>query len=354
MAAAAIGQAKAGNEVDLTKCWAFPTGDAVGEALASDGVRVFVGLGGGNVEALSLDGKKMWSSELGGGIGSNILAGGSVFLVTSTVSSETGKAGGSVLRSLSKETGITNWTFKLPDAERHFLKIYNGSVVVVSKSGVIQAIDAKSGEIKWKREVAEAFAAEPEYTAEKVLVATSDKQIFTVKLVSGEIDSIRKMIYAVSAVNETALGETVAGDERGNVSLLLTGTDKPDWRFKSGGKVSDIFTVGDHLLVTSHDNFIYFLSSRNGSMGWKKRLPGRVSQIATIMYRYALVSSFDEHAAVFTDLSNGKVAGQIAFGDAETLVYSPVAAGGLIFVLTNEAVYGYSLNGCKIRSESPQ
>src|SRR5207245_1415222 len=160
------------------------------------------------------------------------------------------------------------------------------------KSGAVQSIDAKSGTVKWKREIAEGFASEPVFDGGKLIVATTAKQIFVVSLASGEIDSMRKVQYGITSLAEAATGEIIAGDDRGNVSSLINGTDKPYWKFKSGGEISAIFTVGDHLLITSHDNFVYFLVNRSGGLVWKKRLTGRVSQIATYTDRFALITSF--------------------------------------------------------------
>src|SRR5580765_5297468 len=212
MALTVSSQPKPFGEIDLAKCWVYPLGDETSEALASNGDRVFLGLGSAKVEALSLDGKKMWASELGGDINSNILAIESgLFLVSSAFSSDPGKPDGSVLRSLSKETGITNWTLKLPVADKHFLGGFSSSVIVISKSGVIQSIDAKSGMMKWKREIAEGIAAEPSFDGDKVIVATTARQILVISLISGEIDSMRKVPYGVTAIGEISTGEIIVG-----------------------------------------------------------------------------------------------------------------------------------------------
>src|SRR5664279_2792943 len=114
-------QKKPAAEVDLTKCWSYRIGDAAARQIASDASRVFLGLDGAKIEALSLDGKKIWATELGGELSSNILAPDvGLFLVTSTVAPNASKPAGSVLRALSAETGVTNWTLKLPDAEKYF------------------------------------------------------------------------------------------------------------------------------------------------------------------------------------------------------------------------------------------
>src|SRR5881396_1947913 len=76
----AAGQTKASIEVDPTKCWAYPA-DEIGEELVTGPGPIFLGLDGAKVEAVSPDGKKIWSSDLGGEIRSNILAGEAALLV---------------------------------------------------------------------------------------------------------------------------------------------------------------------------------------------------------------------------------------------------------------------------------
>ncbi len=357
---AAFGQAKPAEELVVTKCWSYPLTESPGVAMASDGSNVFVSLSGAKIEALSLDGRKIWASELGGEIASNLLPlEVGVFVVTATGAADGGKSGGGVLRALSTETGITTWTLKLPGAERHFLSGFNGSVIVVSKSGVIQSVDAKTGLVKWKREIAEGFVASPVFNGGKVLVAASGKQIFGISSATGEIDSLRKLPFSVTALGETAAGELLGGDERGNVTSFANGHDKVSWKFKTGGEISGVYGVGDGLLVTSHDNFVYFMTGRNGDVVWKKRLAGRVSHIASVFNKYAVITSFEEHLVLLMELSSGKVAGQIVFGPDEYLVADPVnwstegssvsGAGrpvqGPILILTNQASYAFSVSG---------
>lgn len=348
----AFGQKKPTLLVDVTKCWFYPLGDAASEAIASDGGRVYLGLGGAKVEALSLDGKKMWASELGGDISSNLLATeAGLFLVTSSVVSDSGKTGGDVLRWLSKETGITNWTLKMPESNAHFLGGAPGRVIVVSKSGVVQAIDAKNGVVKWKRELAERFTSQPAFTTDKVFVASTDKQVFGISIPLGEISLVQKLPYRVTAIALLGDNDLVIGDERGNVTLfgVLSGTRI--WNFKSGAEISAIMAVNGHLLVTSHDNFVYWLKPRNGGVVWKKRLPGRVTQIVNVMNQFALISGFEDHGAVLAELDTGKVIGQIVLTENETLTATPVISNDKIIVLTNRSAYGFRLNGCMPKSE---
>ncbi len=341
-----VGQTKPAGEVDIAKCWAYPLGDNTASELAADDSRIYVGSSGAKVEALSLDGKKMWATEFGGDINSNLLpTDAGVLMVTTTVSDDSAKAS-SLLRLVSKETGITIWTAKLPVAERHFLHRYQNAVVAVSGSGVIQLLDIKDAAVKWKREIAEGFTAEPRFTEVAIVVGSTAKQAFTISPATGEILSMRKLTASVTSVGRAANGELAIGDEVGNTSLFINGGDKPWWKFRSGGAVSKILSVGGNVFVTSHDNFAYLLYASNGSLAWKRRLTGRVAHLAAIDDKYIMVSAVDEHSVVLIELVKGKITGQIALGAEETLAADPITMGGLLITVTDSAAYAHSLGGC--------
>lgn len=163
----AYSQTTQAREIDLSKCWSYPMSET-GSELALDSSRVFLGSAKAKVEALSYSGKKLWASELGGDIISNIspLESG-LFFVTASTAIGAERVGPGVLRSLSKETGITNWTLKLPDADKYFIGGFNGSVVIVANSGLIHSVDMKSGAVKWSREIAASSVAKPVFTSKR-------------------------------------------------------------------------------------------------------------------------------------------------------------------------------------------
>jgi len=341
-----FGQKTSDAEIDIAKCWSYALADSVGEQIAADESLVFVGLNGARIEALSQDGKKIWSSEFGGKISSNIIfKDDKLFFVTSEVADEKTKSGGSKLRWVSKDTGVTNWTMTLPDAKRHYLGLFNRGVIVVSNTGEIKSIDVKSGKVEWARHLAEEFVGEPSITGSSVTLATTGKQIFNVSIKNGEILSLQKYGLAVTAISSAENDGLILGDERGNISAW-NGGNKPVWTFKTGGEISKLFAFNGHVLAASHDNFVYFLSVRNGDRIWKIRLTSRVGHIAKVSDRFALISSFEESGAVLTDMSNGRVAGRIVLAENESLSTRPTNANGMIFVLTNAAVYGHSITGC--------
>lgn len=337
-------------EIVATKCWSYEV--PAGQRLAANGTRIFLATTEARVEAVSIDGRKLWSSELGGEIASNLLVTEGGVYVASATTPTAEKAATASLRLLSLDTGITSQTIKLSDAAQHFLHQVNGSLIVVSENGTIQSIEAKSGAVRWKREIAERFAGEPYFGNEKVIVASASKQLFTVLLASGEIESMRKLASQPTAALHTATGELVTGDERGGISFFLNDKNGEYWRFKSGASISSLRLIGSNFLSASNDNFIYMLTPRSGGMAWKRRLAGRVTHIGILENSLALVSSLEENGATFISLTGGKQLGQISLDEGEYLTADPANSSGLTFVLTNNRLIGYSLNGCPTAKES--
>src|SRR4051812_28510878 len=81
----AFGQAKPGGEIDVARCWSYSLNGSIARKLTFDGARVFLASPDGRVESLAADGKKVWSSEFGGEISSNlVVTENSLYFVTSS------------------------------------------------------------------------------------------------------------------------------------------------------------------------------------------------------------------------------------------------------------------------------
>jgi len=346
------GQQKAAAEIAVIKCWAYPIKDAASGALTRDANTLFFGERGGMIEAVGLDGKKLWSSELGGELRSDLLTTETgLILATSAESSKTDAVEETVLRSLSKATGITTWTQKLPAAEKYYFGLHGGQMIVIAASGSILSLDDKTGALKWKREIASGFVAEPAFTAEKVLVAAAGKQVFCISLATGEIEFMVKADFGVTALAATPFGDVIIGDDRGNVSSISGLTQKFNWRFKSGGAIAGITALAGEMLVTSNDNFVYKVLNRNGDVQWKQRFAGRLSSPATPAAGFAFASSPEENTALLTDLASGKPSARILFAEGEVLLAPPVNSAKMFYLMTNVAAYAYGIDGCGLKKD---
>ncbi|MBK9216034.1 MAG: PQQ-binding-like beta-propeller repeat protein [Chloracidobacterium sp.] len=334
-----VAQVDNNSGADVTRCWAIPITAAV-RRLTADGSRAYAALDGGRLISFSPDGKTTWSTELGGDISSTLLVTDTGLLLST---SSVGENEMGILRAISRDTGIVAATAPLPEGARYYTFALNGSVLVVSGNGIVQMID-RQGVVKWRREIAEAFAAVPVLGADRLFLASTGKQLFAIDPTSGEIDSVRKVKYDITALGVTQAGMLLVGDARGG----LTAFDRSGataWRFRTGGRVSGLFAANGHIFAMSHDNFVYCIDASNGSVAWKRRLAGRVSHAAPINGTYLFTTSLDEHGAAITAIAKGRTAGHIGLADDEFVTADPVISGGILAIGTNDAVYGYSLVG---------
>ncbi|MEJ7623141.1 MAG: PQQ-binding-like beta-propeller repeat protein [Pyrinomonadaceae bacterium] len=334
-------------ELDPVKCWTYSLGDMVGERLSADDTLIYFGTEGGRVDALTIAGKKVWSSEFGGAVTSNLESTeAELFVVTSSILSETGQIKDGTLRSVTKPTGLTTWTVPVGDAERYFLRSYKGSVIVVTSNGVIYSVDAKTGSMRWRREISKGFAAAPYFSGTAVFIAGLERQVFKIKMETGEIEAMTRTAYGVTALGETWLGGQITGDERGNLTSIDRDSGKANWRFKTGGAIAGISTRGSNLLVISNDNFVYLIESRNGEVIWKKRFSGRVAYSVGLQKSYVATHSIDQNVVLLTETAKGRGAGQIRLPWDEKLTDHPIYSGDSLLMITDKALYAYSTNGC--------
>lgn len=336
-ALAVSAQPEKSGEVSLTRCWSYAVNGGID--LATDNVTSFVALTGGRIEAISTDGKRLWASELGGEISSNILTSeSSAFVVT-----------GSTLRALSRATGITSWTAKLPSSTQYFLTTFNGAIVLVSREGAVLAFEAASGSPRWEHDVGSKVTVEPMVRVGRLAVVTNDKEIISSAEMSDGLFLIppeQKMAHRVTSWAEGANDHSFTGDERGTIAAFTNHSQKPAWKFKSGGQISKLVIAGDTVLAASHDNFVYALSARNGDVRWKKRLSGRVSDLALMADRYAVLTGSGDDSGMLVELEKGRTVAQIPLESGETMVRSRSSTTGSLNVLTDRALSAYSLTAC--------
>jgi outer membrane protein assembly factor BamB len=135
-------------------------------------------------------------------------------------------------------------------------------------------------------------------------------------------------------------------DDKGLIQLYDLAQQKILWSMKLGGKVTSISIVGKNILLTSLDNFVYYISSENGERIWKKRLNGRISEKPLIDKGLVILTVLGEKTAFALDISDGKQIGQIDL-DNDMYFVKPVVKLGDNFVFqTTEGLSIYSQTNC--------
>jgi outer membrane protein assembly factor BamB len=331
----------------LKKCWEYATTELNDRGVAADTTTLYLSKHGGRLEAVSIDGgSRLWFSDLGGEIVSNIAESESaVFVVTRSP----GSAPKSVLRSLSKTTGITNWVADVPDGDAVFLGSLKNSLIAVSGSGMVSAVNVSNGSARWTANLKGKIAIEPSFSASEMMVATESKELVVVSLETGNVSFRKAVSYRPTAVLLTENSTGAWGDERGNLFLLDTVTQKPIWKLKQGAEVSGIDILGETLLATSNDNFAYSIALSDGNVRWKKRQPDRIFNPALLSAELIVLASRSGSLSAVLEKDHGKAVDQVSLAADEVMAQSPIAAGKTVFFPTGRGVLAYSFNGCSAK-----
>jgi outer membrane protein assembly factor BamB len=296
--------------------WKFQTGDRiVSSPVYSDGA-IYFGGDDGNVYAVdSADGHQLWKRSTGGPVSSTPAIAGSLLYV----GSYDGK-----FYALDKRTGSPRWKF-VTEGERRFeakglhgmqpkhqtiadpFDVYLSSPVVAdgtvyfgSGDGYFYALDAASGELKWKFRTGDVVHASP---------AAADGVVFF-----GSWDSY---FYAVDA---------------------RTGAEK--WRFHGGedpvihnqvGFQSSPAVVNGVVYTGCRDSNLYAIDAASGKEKWRFNAAGSwIITSPAVAQGKVVFGTSDSSLYLVLDAETGK---QIVRQQGKAYVFSsPAVAGDTVFV----------------------
>jgi outer membrane protein assembly factor BamB len=319
----------------LKMCWQYASVISDSQPVA-DANYVYIAEPGGRISAISvLTGNRVWSTELGGEVSSDIATdGANVYVVTNDAS------GGAHLRSLGIASGIPDWKFDYRPGTNVQIVEVGGSIVTSQRSGEVSAYRPGAARPDWTLTLPAKIARS--FGGSSILIATNDRKIHSIDVASGK----EKYVYSVDGDIETAItvgDDVLTGDGRGRVTKFVEGSRS--WRFRNGAKITALSETRRGIVVASADNFVYLVSDYNGDVIWKKRLPARVSGVM-VTGDVAVVTSVGESEAALIDLETGKFAGRFTLKDGELFIKAPIYAGGRFIFFTTSRVFAASQTPC--------
>jgi eukaryotic-like serine/threonine-protein kinase len=271
--------------------WKFPTGDRiVSSPVLADGV-IYFGSDDGNVYAVdAADGHQLWKRRTGGPVAATpALAGGMLY-----VGSYDGK-----FYALDAHTGAPRWKFATEGERRfeakglHGLQPKNqtiadpfdvylsspvlgaGAVYFGSGDGHVYALDAVSGDLKWKFQTGDVVHASPAYADGVVFFGSWDSRFYAVdartgiekwRFQGGEDPVIHNQVGFQSSP-AVVNGVVYTGCRDSNLYALDAATGKEKWRFNNGGSwviSSPAVTHGKVIFGTSDSSLYLVLDAETG------------------------------------------------------------------------------------------
>jgi len=373
--------------VDFTtpfkNCWNISDSKILSNKIASDNTgSLVVSFLSGKISLINtintFSGEKIWESDLGGEIISvPYIENENIYVITKPtfnlntvgtgdIANDT-RANYLTLRSLNKESGITNWQTKIltgnisgSESGWELLHIFKSSLLVFNNKGTISAFNTDNGEPLWSIENKILFLTSPFFVDDRAIFAASDGQIIFVSLLDG---SIIKRVYAdderyTAIYYDKERENVILGGQKGDILLINIRDvgigDKPEkkkkakvkWKFRNGAEVTDISLTTKGILASSLDNFIYLISDDNGELIWKRRLNGRISAKPLVLDDYAVVTTVAEPVASIIDLDNGRLVNKITLTNDNFFIERPILIEKKLMLTTQQGVFAFSSGEC--------
>jgi eukaryotic-like serine/threonine-protein kinase len=271
--------------------WKFPTGDRIVSSPVYQDGAIYFGGDDGNVYAVdAADGHQLWKRTTGGPVAATPAISGE----TLYVGSYDGK-----FYALDKRTGTPRWKFTTGGERRFEAKglhgmqpksqtiadsfdVYLSSPVVVegavyfgSGDGNLYALDAESGELRWKFKTGDVVHASPAYADGVVFFGSWDSYFYAVdartgverwRFHGGEDPLIHNQVGFQSSP-AVVNGVVYTGCRDSNLYALDAVTGKEKWRFNNSGSwviSSPAVTQGKVIFGTSDSSLYLVLDAETG------------------------------------------------------------------------------------------
>ncbi len=218
--------------------------------------------------------------------------------------------------------------------------IANGILYVTSKSGVLHAIDATTGEELWTHEVTSYVTRASPAVVDGTVYVGGGFSFSALDTVTGEVRWTVPMQYGGHASPTVLDGLVVVSSQQGWVFALATKTGEVAWRLPTEGIIFGAASITDNEVIYGTDEgILYSVDRRSGTLDWRVTLPGAIYATPVVSGDVILVSTQagELHALDRTSGEHVWVANQ---GSGQ-----PPATNGDIVVLaaSDGGVYGLDL-----------
>ncbi len=350
------------------QCWFYKTKLSDNKIASDNESRLYIPISFGKITSIkAASGEKLWESDLGGEIVSDLVVSEenkNIYVVTrSPTIDEGGKHPENIageiyvknginkfnvlkLSSLSKNTGVTNWqitlNLKSTANQKVFLSVVDNKVITADQKGEITVVEESGGKILWKKKTDLGSNNFRYFIQNNNLIQISENRILLISLKNSSVTLVKEIKSVLTAIYLFDNNTLLLGDQKGELFEFDISAKKEVWKSRYGAEVSDITFTPSGFLISSFDNFLYLISPKNGKMIWKKRLEGRLAIEPLIINSTVIVTTVGSSKANILDLSTGRLINQIYVSGDNYFINQPVLTNNLIVFPTAFGLLSFS------------
>jgi outer membrane protein assembly factor BamB len=182
------------------------------------------------------------------------------------------------------------WTFRARQLLEFPPAVGYGRLYFTNNSGVIFAVNAKTGKRAWKKKIGRCVASTPALDSHTVYQAFLNRPPCNSKRKPGRLEGEviafatgfgkirwRTKIGPTESSPLVADGRVFVGDWRGRVYALDQKTGRVRWTFQGKGRIKGgIAKSGNRLFFGTYDGYLYAIRARTGKVIWRTRSQDRL------------------------------------------------------------------------------
>jgi outer membrane protein assembly factor BamB len=239
--------------------WSLKLGSSVSAAAVMDDAHVYVALREYTLAALHRETGIIAWTWAGDTVLSMAVAGGELFLVTT-----------SSLHALDAATGYERWTMPIDAGVTAPIVSGRGWIVLVVESGDLLGVRASDGQLVWRQSLGATTTHPPAFGGEGALYASlSDGRVVALGLDKGSRLWERTLPGTLSAPAATSDRVFVGSTDNFFYALNAT-TGRDEWRWRNGGDVIGATVDNESVYFASLDNILRAVNRGNGNQRWRK------------------------------------------------------------------------------------
>lgn len=339
--------------LQLNKCWDLNREEILFNKIASDNKSLFIPL---NNALLSYDKnfQLTWTIETGNFEPSKIhLNDNEIILVTNYI--EDYEQNREQLQnklykvfSISKETGLINWQKDLLISKEYKIinsYLINQKLILTINNSDLLTLNLKDKSIENTSKsnnipIVNSYSFEDSFyliNTEKKLIKYNFSNKIKEYLLTSEFED--KIIFA----NDKNL---LFANNKGEISNYDLTKRKSIWTTRIGAEISSITKYNDYFLISSLDNYLYFLSYKNGEFKWRKRFEGRI--IGELYQSKSIYISLilNSNQGFILEPNTGKIIDQIILNEDQYFIGKPIFIEEHIILPYNKGIFIFKMGQC--------
>ena len=257
--------------------------------------------------------------------------------------------------ALDAVTGNPKWKFHTNGVVESSPTVVNGVVYIGSFDNNLYAIDAATGLQKWSFLTGNFVYSSPAVVGNVVYIGSADGKVYALDAITGQLKwsyYTGKGIYSSPAVvnNVVYVGTAQAGGGTygsGDVHALDATTGIPIWQqpFPIGGEILSSPAVAHGIVyIGSYNNNVYAIDATTGQQKWSYLVDSHIWYSSPVVANgIVYIGSIGAYVYAF-DAVSGQLLQKFQTSRSGSIEGSPVVANGMLYVGTNDRnMYAYHL-----------